>query len=206
MAPACSRPWNIWETLRFSSEDIAWLARSGCFKPALIHRLAAFRFSGHVHAMPEGTPFFADEPLLRVTAPLPEAQLVETTLIKILYFRSPLRRRPRAWCSPRRTSCWLISVYAVPTVWRRACWLRGRAISLASTERRMMAGKLWDIPLYGTMAYFFIETYDDEAQAFEDFARSRPDRLVILLDTYDTEAAARKVVAMAPRLQASGIR
>ena len=68
----------------------------------------------------------------------------------------------------------------------------------------MMAGKLWDIPLYGTMAHSFIETYYDEAQAFEDFARSRPDRLVILLDTYDTEAAARKVVALAPRLQAAG--
>jgi nicotinate phosphoribosyltransferase len=70
----------------------------------------------------------------------------------------------------------------------------------------MMAGKLWDIPLYGTMAHSFIETYHDEAQAFEDFARSRPDRLVILLDTYDTEAVARKVVALAPRLQASGIK
>ena len=68
----------------------------------------------------------------------------------------------------------------------------------------MMAGKLWDMPLYGTMAHSFIETYDDEAQAFEDFARSRPDRLVILLDTYDTEAAARKVVALAPRLQRRG--
>src|ERR1700732_3940352 len=122
------------ETVRFSSEDIAWLARSGRFKPALIDRLAAFRFTGHVHAMPEGTPFFANEPLLRVTAPLPEGQLVETTLINILHFQ--MRQRPRAWCSPRRTSCWLISVYAVPTVWRRACWLRGRAISPASTERR----------------------------------------------------------------------
>ena len=68
------------ETVRFSSEDIAWLARSGRFKPALIERLAAFRFTGHVHAMPEGTPFFANEPILRVTAPLPEAQLFETTL------------------------------------------------------------------------------------------------------------------------------
>jgi nicotinate phosphoribosyltransferase len=70
----------------------------------------------------------------------------------------------------------------------------------------ILAGKLWDIPLYGTMAHSFIQTYDDEAQAFEDFARSRPDRLVLLLDTYDTESAARKVVALAPRLRAAGIR
>ena len=66
------------ETLRFSSEDLAWLAEKGRFKPALIDWLAAFRFTGDVHAMPEGTPFFADEPILRVAAPLPEAQLVET--------------------------------------------------------------------------------------------------------------------------------
>src|ERR1700732_5360784 len=76
------------ETVRFSSEDIAWLARSGRFKPALIDRLAGLRFTGHVHPLPQGTPFFANETPLRVTAPLPEAQLVETTLINILHFQT----------------------------------------------------------------------------------------------------------------------
>ena len=68
-----------------------------------------------------------------------------------------------------------------------------------------MAGERFGIPLYGTMAHSFIEAFDDEAAAFEAFARSRPDNLTLLLDTYDTEAAARKVVALAPRLQAAGI-
>ena len=66
----------------------------------------------------------------------------------------------------------------------------------------VLAGSDFGIPLYGTMAHSFIEAFDDEAAAFEAFARSRPDNLVLLLDTYDTEAAARKVVALAPRLQA----
>src|SRR5581483_3346649 len=70
----------------------------------------------------------------------------------------------------------------------------------------MLAGRLWDIPLYGTMAHAFIQSYDDEARAFEDFARSRPDGLVVLLDTYDTEAAARKLAALAPRLRDAGVR
>ncbi len=195
------------ETVRFSSEDIAWLARSGRFKPALIDRLAAFRFTGHVHAMPEGTPFFANEPLLRVTAPLPEAQLVETALINILHFQtliaSKAARMVLAAPDKLLVDFGLRRAHSV-----EAGLLAARASYIAGFDgtATMMAGKLWDIPLYGTMAHSFIETYDDEAQAFEDFARSRPDRLVILLDTYDTEAAARKVVAMVPRLQASGIK
>ena len=70
----------------------------------------------------------------------------------------------------------------------------------------MLAGESFGIPLYGTMAHSFIEAFDDEAVAFEDFARARPDRLVFLIDTYDTEAAARKVVVLAPRLREQGIK
>src|SRR6202023_3652254 len=69
----------------------------------------------------------------------------------------------------------------------------------------VMAGKLYGLPLYGTMAHSFIEAWDDEEAAFETFARARPDNLVFLIDTYDTLAAARKVVALAPRLRAAGI-
>ena len=69
----------------------------------------------------------------------------------------------------------------------------------------VLAGEKFGIPLYGTMAHSFIEAFDDEAAAFETFARARPDNVVLLLDTYDTEAAARKVVALAPRLKAAGI-
>jgi nicotinate phosphoribosyltransferase len=69
----------------------------------------------------------------------------------------------------------------------------------------VLAGEMFGIPLYGTMAHSFIEAFDDEMAAFEAFARARPDNLVLLLDTYDTAAAARKVVALAPRLKASGI-
>ena len=70
----------------------------------------------------------------------------------------------------------------------------------------VLAGERFGIPLYGTMAHSFIEAFDDETAAFEAFARSRPDNLTLLLDTYDTEAAARKVVTLAPRLKAAGHR
>ncbi|MGZ8195696.1 MAG: nicotinate phosphoribosyltransferase, partial [Methylosarcina sp.] len=73
------------EQLRFSSEEIEWLASTRRFKPALLDRLAKFTFTGDVHAMPEGTVFFPNEPILRITAPLPEAQLVESRVINLLH-------------------------------------------------------------------------------------------------------------------------
>ena len=69
----------------------------------------------------------------------------------------------------------------------------------------MLAEKLFDIPTFGTMAHSFIQVYDDEERAFEEFARARPENLTLLIDTYDTEAGARKVVALAPRLRSRGI-
>jgi nicotinate phosphoribosyltransferase len=88
LAAGLSTALDYLETLRFSQSDLEWLAESGRFKPNLIDYFARFRFSGDVHAMPEGTVFFPDEPILRVTAPLPEAQLVESRLINILHFQT----------------------------------------------------------------------------------------------------------------------
>src|SRR3984893_16616697 len=76
------------ETLQFSGAEIEWLKSTGRFGATLLDYLAAFRFSGDVHAMPEGTVFFAGEPILRVTAPLPQAQFVESRLINILHFQT----------------------------------------------------------------------------------------------------------------------
>ena len=85
MAAGLDQALAFLENLRFSTDELDWLAKTGRFSARLIDYLASFRFSGQVHAMPEGTLFFGSEPILRVTAPMPEAQLVETRLINILH-------------------------------------------------------------------------------------------------------------------------
>ncbi len=194
------------EQSRFSEEEIAWLAESGRFGRDLLDYLAAFRFTGDVHAMPEGTVFFADEPILRVTAPLPEAQLVETRLINILHFQSLIAAKAARMvlAAPGKQ---LVDFGLRRAHGAEAGLMAARASYIAgfAGSATMLAQREYGIPIFGTMAHSFIQAHDDETEAFERFARSRPENLVLLLDTYDTEAAARKVVALAPRLKSMGI-
>jgi len=194
------------EALAFSPEDLAWLEATGRFNQALLDYLADLRFSGDVHAMPEGTLFFADEPILRITAPLPVAQLIESRIINLLQFETLIASKaarmrlvaPEALLVDfglRRAHAGEAGLLAA-----RAGYLAG----LTGTAT-VLAGKDFDIPIFGTMAHSYIEAHDDEALAFEHFAVSHPDNVVLLIDTYDTEAGARKVVELAPRLAERGI-
>jgi nicotinate phosphoribosyltransferase len=195
------------EGLRFSAEDMDWLAATGRFGNALLDRLADFRFTGNVHAMPEGTVFFADEPILRITAPLPQAQLVETRIINLLHYQSLIASKAARMllAAPGKL---LVDFGLRRAHGGEAGLLAARASYIAgfAGTATVLAGKLFGIPIFGTMAHSFIEAHDDELSAFEMFAQSRPDNLTILIDTYDTDAAARKVVALAPRLSERGIK
>ncbi len=195
------------EQVRFAPNDIDWLARSGRFSKRLLDYLAAFRFTGDVDAMPEGTAFFADEPILRVTAPLPEAQYVETRLINILHFQSLIAAKAARMvlAAPDKL---LVDFGLRRAHGAEAGLMAARASYLAgfAGTATMLANRLYGIPIFGTMAHSFVQVHDDETTAFEHFARSRPDNLTLLIDTYDTEDAARQAVALAPRLKASGIR
>jgi nicotinate phosphoribosyltransferase len=189
------------ENICFSSHDIDWLSRTGRFGRDFLDYLAAFRFKGDVHALPEGTIFYPNEPVIRVTAALPEAQLVETRLINLLHFQCLIASKAARFvlAAPGKI---LVDFGLRRAHGAEAGLMAARASYIAGFRgtATMLAGKLFGIPLYGTMAHSFIQAHDDETQAFEDFARARPEGLVLLIDTYDTEAAARKVVALAPRL------
>jgi nicotinate phosphoribosyltransferase len=206
LAAGLQQALDFVENLRFSPADLDWLKNTGRFNKNLLDYLGDFRFSGDVHAMAEGTVFFATEPILRVTAPLPLAQLVESRLINILHFQSLIAAKA-ARCVLAAPGKLLVDFGMRRAHGAEAALLAARASYLAgfAGTATVLAGQAFGIPLYGTMAHSFIEAQDDETAAFEIFARARPDNVVLLLDTYDTEAAARKVVALAPRLKASGI-
>jgi nicotinate phosphoribosyltransferase len=141
-----------------------------------------------------------------VTAPMPQAQFVETRLINILHFQTLVAAKA-ARCMLAAPKKVLVDFGLRRAHGAEAGLMAARVSYLAgfAGTATVLAGEQFGIPLYGTMAHSFIESFDDEAVAFETFARSRPDNLVLLLDTYDTVAAARKVVALAPRLKAQGI-
>lgn len=194
------------ETLRYSIDEIDWLKRSGRFRDNLLDYLATFRFTGDVHAIPEGSIYFPPEPLLRVTAPLPMAQLVESRLINILHYQTLVASKAARMvlAAPGKA----LSDFGLRTAHGAESGLysaRASYIAGFAGAANVLAGVNYGIPVVGTMAHSYVQTHDNEMQAFEDFARARPDGVILLIDTYDTEAAAHKVVALAPKLKADGI-
>jgi nicotinate phosphoribosyltransferase len=194
------------ETLAYSPQEIDWLKQTGRFRDNLLDYLKAFRFTGDVHAIPEGTVCFASEPLLRITAPLPMAQLIETRIINILHFNTLIASKAARMvlAAPDK----ILSDFGLRSAHGAEAGLfsaRASYIAGFSSAANVLAGMRYGIPVAGTMAHSYIQVHDDETQAFEDFARTRPDGVILLIDTYDTEAGARKVVELAPRLKADGI-
>ncbi len=184
--------------LQFTTGELHWLASTGRFTAPAIERLAAFRFTGDVDAMPEGTVAFAQEPVLRVTAPLPEAQFVESRLVNLLNFQMTIASKA-ARCRIAAGSRSLVDFGMRRAHGAEAALLASRASYLAGFDATatVEAARRFGIPATGTMAHSFIQAHDDETAAFRDFARVHPRGLTLLLDTYDTLRAARTVVGMA---------
>jgi nicotinate phosphoribosyltransferase len=194
------------QQLRFVPEELEWLAGPGGFSKAFVDYLSQFKFTGDVHAMPEGTVCFPNEPLLRVTAPIMEAQLVESRLINILHFQTLIASKA-ARCVLAAPNKQLIDFGLRRAHGAEAGLLAARASYLVGFDgtATILAEKLFGIPSFGTMAHSFIEAHDDETNAFYDFACCHPQNVVLLIDTYDTERGASRVVELAPRLRAQGI-
>ncbi len=195
------------ESLRFSDADLHWLASTGRFDPAFLKRLAKFRFTGDVDAMPEGTVCFANEPIVRVTARLPEAQLVESRLINLIHFQTLIASKA-ARCVLAANGRMLVDFGLRRAHGAEAGILAARAAYLAgfTGTATVEAGRRFGIPLYGTMAHSFVEAHSGEVEAFRRFIQCFPENNTLLIDTYDTLAGARKVVALAKELHPAGQR
>lgn len=188
------------ENLRFSDEDIAYLRSLEQFTEPFLDWLRDFRFSGEVRAVAEGTPVFANEPIVEITAPLPEAQLIETFVMNQIHLQTVLASKaqrvvtaaagkPVVDFGPRR-------IHGIDAAMKAArCYF----ISGLAATSNVLAGKRYGVPVTGTMAHSYVQAHDDETEAFSAFAEIYPDT-VILVDTYDTLAGVNKVTELADKL------
>jgi len=195
------------EGLRFGEAELQWVERSGLFRPAFLEHLARLRFTGDIHAMAEGTAFFGNEPILRVTAPMPQAQLLETRLLQLAHFQTLVASKAaRAVLAAPGKS--LIDFGLRRAHGAEAGLLAARASYLAgfAGTSTVLAAPAFGIPVFGTMAHSFVQAHDSEAAAFAHFAEVFPKNAVLLIDTYDTVEGARKVVQVAAAHAVRGVR
>jgi nicotinate phosphoribosyltransferase len=194
------------ETLHFSAAELEWVRKDKRLGREFADYLEHLRFTGDVYAMPEGSVFFPDEPVLRIVAPLPEAQLVETRLINIVQFQSMIASKAArsVLAAPDRL---LVDFGLRRSHGAEAGLLAARASYIAgyAGTATVLAAPEFGIPLFGTMAHSFIQAHDDELDAFANFAWVYPEGATLLIDTYDTEVAARRIVNLAPSLASRGI-
>ncbi len=206
LAAGLEQALDFLENLRFTAAELDWLTDCGRFSPEFVAAFEHFHFTGRVDALPEGTAFFANEPVLRVIAPLSQAQLVESRLINLIHFQTLIASKA-ARCVLAAPNTLLVDFGMRRAHGAEAALLAARANYLAgfAGSATVLAGMQFGIPLFGTMAHSLIQAHDREEEAFERFAAAQPGNVTLLIDTYDTEAAARKLVNLAPRLQQRGI-
>lgn len=195
------------EEFAFNSQAIDYLHSTRMFKDDFLDFLKGVRFTGEVWAIPEGHLFFRDEPVLEVTAPIMEAQIVETFIINQINLQSLIATKASRCVyaaggrlvvdfSLRRTH----GIDAGMKV-ARASYLAG----FAGTSN-VRAGQHYGLPIVGTMAHSFVSSFEKEIDAFRAFVASFPNNSVLLIDTYDTAAGARKAVRVAREMAARGQR
>jgi nicotinate phosphoribosyltransferase len=193
------------EAFAFSAQELTYLSGLGLFSQRFLDHLATLRFTGSVHAMSEGTPCFAGEPLLRVTAPIVEAQLVESRLLNLVRLQTLVASKAvRSMLVPAGRR--LIDFGLRRAHGAEAALYGARAAYVAGFDASatVQAGACFDVPLSGTMAHSFVEAYEEEEHAFRDFLTASTAATTLLIDTYDSERAARGVLSLMKERRAAG--
>lgn len=175
------------KNLRFTPEDVAYVESLGIFREDFVDYLRTFRFTGTVYAIPEGTVVFPQEPLMRIQAPIAEAQLIETALLNIINHQSLIATKAArvVWAAQgdpvlefglRRAQGPDAGVYGA----------RAAVIGGCSATSNVLTGRLFDVPVKGTHAHSWVMSFPDELTAFREYARLFPDACILLVDTYNT--------------------
>jgi len=173
--------------IHFEPQDLDYLKSLKLFSPEVLEFFRRLRFTGDLYAVPEGTLVFPHEPIVRVTAPLPEAQFIETALLNILNFQTLIATKAARVC---------IAAGGDPVIEfgvRRAhgpdgglSASRAAFIGGARATSNVMAGKVFGIPVRGTLAHSWVESFDSELESFQAYAKIYPQNTILLVDTYDT--------------------
>ena len=185
------------ETLRFDQAALAYLDSLGRFSDRFLRWLEDLRFTGDVHAVPEGTPVFAQEPLVEIDAPIAEAQLVEAFVMNQIHLQTVLASKAARVVDAAKgrqvVDFGLRRMHGIDAGMKAA-----RAFHIAGVDAtsNVAAGQAYGLPVAGTLAHSYIQAHDDESEAFRAFARLYPDT-VLLVDTYDTLEGIRKVAELA---------
>jgi nicotinate phosphoribosyltransferase len=188
------------EAIRFTATDLEYLESLGQFRSEFLERLQGLRFSGDVAAMPEGTVAFAGEPILRVTAPIIEAQLLETVLMNLIHLQTLIASKA-ARVVLAADGRGLVDFGLRRTHGTESGLFGARASRIAgfSATSNVEAGQRFGIPVTGTMAHSYVQAHSDEVEAFRSFVNTYPET-VLLVDTYDTLRGVDRVIALADDL------
>lgn len=186
--------------LRFRDEHIKYLRKDPNFKNVsdrFFRYLKKLKFTGDVWAIPEGTVFFANEPILRVTAPIIEAQIVETYLLSTINFQTLVATKASRIVQSARGRG-VVEFGGRRAHGPEAALLAARASYIGGCigSSNALAGYMFGIPTYGTMAHSFVMNYDSEQEAFEKYCKVFPSNPAVLLDTYDTIEGAKRAASM----------
>ena len=193
------------ESFSFNASELDYLASQQLFSDDFLHYLADLRFGGTVWAIAEGRIFFKDEPIIEITAPIIEAQIVETFVINQIHLQTLIATKA-ARCVHAAGGRSVVDFALRRTHGTDAGMKVARASYLAGCAgtSNVLAGSRYAIPIVGTMAHSFVMSFDSEIDAFRAYAASFPNNAILLIDTYDTLAGARNAVIVANEMAHRG--
>ena len=175
------------KNLHFSYDDVDYLRGLGIFSEDFLHYLSGFHFSGNIYAIPEGTVIFPKEPLVKVIAPIMEAQLVETAILNIVNHQSLIATKTsRVVFAAQGNGVMEFGLRRAQGPDAGLYGARAAMIGGCVGTSNVLAGKLFDVPIMGTHAHSWIMSFKDEYTAFKEYANLYPDACTLLVDTYDT--------------------
>ncbi len=196
------------KNLRFGKDDIAYLASLGIFEQDFLDYLESFRFTGDVYAIPEGSVIFPREPLIKVIAPIMQAQLIETAVLNILNHQ----------CLIATKAARIVRAAGGDGVMEFGCrraqgpdagifGARAAMIAGCVATSNVLCGQMFDVPVSGTHAHSWIMSFPDELTAFRAYAKLYPDACILLIDTYDTlDSGLLNAITVFKEMRAAGIR